>query len=367
MKKKLAIIGANYWQKPLFLKAREMNLETHCFSWEKDAVCKDLADYFYPISIFEKEQILEICQKIQIDGILSISIDIAVPTVWYVAEKMGLIGNKYEDALISPNKYLQRQAFSRNGVNIPRFTIADDKVDVTGFTYPLIVKPTDRGGSIGVTKVEKEEELKDAIELAQKLSFEKKAIVEEFVPGTEIIAVQCISWKGKHYFITIDDSEGLEGSYYKTAYHHPADMSDEDIQKAFSESCKALDALNFKYGASEVEVILSKDGDIKIIEVNPRMAGEAECIMAELATGYDFAKGAINIALNQFEEPVFPIKKCSGLYYLRKETEYLRPIIENNENDPEIIEAVVFNEKEAHLGRLGYFIYQSDRKRSWNL
>lgn len=67
--KKLAIIGAGYLQKPLVLKAREMQIETHCFAWEDGAVCKDIADHFYPISIVEKEKILKKCLEIGIDGI----------------------------------------------------------------------------------------------------------------------------------------------------------------------------------------------------------------------------------------------------------------------------------------------------------
>ena len=52
MKKKIAIIGASYLQLPLVEKAKEMGLETHCFAWSEGAVCKNVADYFYPISIF---------------------------------------------------------------------------------------------------------------------------------------------------------------------------------------------------------------------------------------------------------------------------------------------------------------------------
>jgi len=48
--KKLAIIGANDFQRQLILKAKEMGLETHVFAWEEGAVGKADADYFYPIS-----------------------------------------------------------------------------------------------------------------------------------------------------------------------------------------------------------------------------------------------------------------------------------------------------------------------------
>ena len=72
---RIAIIGASYLQLPLVKKAKEMGLETHCFAWDEGAVCKDFVDFFYPISILEKELILEVCRNKSIDGIVSIASD----------------------------------------------------------------------------------------------------------------------------------------------------------------------------------------------------------------------------------------------------------------------------------------------------
>jgi hypothetical protein len=55
MKEKLAIIGASYLQLPLIEKAKEMGFETHVFAWKANDVGETAADYFYPISIVEKE------------------------------------------------------------------------------------------------------------------------------------------------------------------------------------------------------------------------------------------------------------------------------------------------------------------------
>ena len=61
VKKKLAIIGASYLQVPLVNKAKHMGIETHVFAWEKGAVAKNIADYFYPISILSTDEILQLC------------------------------------------------------------------------------------------------------------------------------------------------------------------------------------------------------------------------------------------------------------------------------------------------------------------
>ena len=67
--KKLAIIGASYLQEPLIEKAKGMGLETHVFAWQTGDIGEHSADYFYPISIVEKDKILEKCREIGIDGI----------------------------------------------------------------------------------------------------------------------------------------------------------------------------------------------------------------------------------------------------------------------------------------------------------
>ena len=48
--------------------------------------------------------------------------------------------------------------------------------------YPLMVKPVSEGSSFGMTKVEKEEDLKPAMELARK--YNKDVLVEEYLVGT---------------------------------------------------------------------------------------------------------------------------------------------------------------------------------------
>jgi hypothetical protein len=60
MKKKLAIIGASYLQRPLVEKCKEMGVYSICFAWEEGAVCKDLCDKFYPISTIDKDAILKV-------------------------------------------------------------------------------------------------------------------------------------------------------------------------------------------------------------------------------------------------------------------------------------------------------------------
>ena len=102
--KRFVIIGANEFQNPLILKAKEMGYETHVFAWKDGAVGEKTADYFYPISITQVDEILEVCRKIQPDGVASIGSDLANITVTRLASALGLPGNDPEAIEKSTNK-----------------------------------------------------------------------------------------------------------------------------------------------------------------------------------------------------------------------------------------------------------------------
>ena len=371
--KKLAIICAGLDQLPLVNKAKEMGIETHCFAWDKEGFnqCKGIADYFHPISILEKEKILEVCKEIKVDGVTSIMNDFAVPTVAYVAQEMGLTGNNYEDSLIPANKYLARQVYQKHGVSSPRFALASEGVDLAGFRYPLIVKPTDGRATLGVIKVENEKEVQDAIQRSIENSYRKEVIIEEYIEGDEV-SVDSISWNGKHYTLAIKERELTAGinCKVKTAGHWPFELPSHILDKIKIENQKALDSINHKYGASNNEFRVNKYGEVFILEVNPRMSGDHAHILMKLYNGYDIVKGVIDVALGQFEEPVITQTKYAGIYYLYKQTEWVKQIIENSAQDPDIVYTEITDPELKDLrscaDRTGCFIYQSDNKRRWN-
>lgn len=365
MKKKLAIIGASYLQQPLVEKCKELGVYSICFAWEEGAVCKDLCDKFYPISTVDKDAILKVCQEEKIDGITTIASDVATLTVNYVAEKMKLVGNLDEFSKTATNKYSMRQCFVDNDVPSPKFTLVDDEdhYQITGFKFPLIVKPTDRSGSRGVEKVLDPVQLEEAIKRARKESFEHKAIIEEFVTGREI-SVESISYQGKHHILQITDKVTTGSPFFVELEHHqPSSLSEAIKQHVREIVLCALDALHIKFGASHAELKITEDGDIRVIEIGARMGGDfIGSDLVKLSTGYDFLKGVIDVAFGEFEEPQLTQSKYSGVYFLCKETESILPIIQNSENYPEIVRAEVtdpvLRRIEQSADRSGYLIYQ---------
>ncbi|WP_295089402.1 ATP-grasp domain-containing protein [Ruminococcus sp.] len=306
MEKHLAIIGASYLQLPLIEKAKEMGYITHVFAWAANDVGEKAADHFYPISIIEKEQILDKCKEIGICGICSIASDVAMVTVNYVANALNLSGNSPEATYKSTNKHAMRLAFEKRGDPSPKSYLVDSQTDLSTLVmdYPIIVKPTDRSGSRGIYKLYNSNGLKEAVSKAIDESFEKKALIEEFAEGQEY-SVEFISYKGIHHFLQLTHKYTTgEPHFIETGHLEPAPVEADTVERVKQIVSHALDTLEIKNGASHSELKIDSNGNIKLIEIGGRMGGD--CIGSDLvrySTGYDFVRMVIDVACGS--EPVF--------------------------------------------------------------
>jgi biotin carboxylase len=367
--KKIVIIGANNFQLPLIKKAKQMGIETHVFAWEQGAVGREISDYFYPISIINKELILKESERIKPDGIISIGSDLATITVNYVADKLGLIGNSPDCTRVTTNKYAMREKLSRDGLPCPLYSIASDIQENISFCggFPLIVKPTDRSGSRGVTKVNDIQELKQAVTRASSESFTSGYIVEKFITGHEY-SVEMISWKNDHHFVQITEKETSgEPFFVEKGQHQPASLLPSVKEKIISIVKKALTCLNVEFGASHSEILIDRNNEVYIVEIGARMGGDyIGSHLVELSTGYDFVKEAINVAIGSFNEIYKTKNNFSGVYFIMANPGILKKITDNTKKYTEIVLSEVFygigdriKETKESNDRVACYVYQS--------
>lgn len=301
--KDLVIIGANDFQNQLILKAKSLGYTTHVFAWETGAVGKENADFFYPISITEKEKILGICKRINPVGVCSIASDLAVITVNYISESLRLPCNKYEYTNIQTNKYAMREALKNNGLYCPKFIKVNSVFNVESikdFSFPIIVKPTDRSGSRCITKLDSFNGIEEAIENACNVSFEKSAIIEEYIEGDEY-SMETISQNGVHHYLaTTKKITTGSPNFIEVGHKQPSGLDDNIIENAKLIVFKALDALHIENGAAHSEFMVNKNSNICIIEIGARMGGD--CIgsdLVHLSTGFDFIKAVIDVSIGK--------------------------------------------------------------------
>lgn len=365
--KKIAIIGAGYLQLPLVKKASEMGLLTYCFAHEDGAVCRDFCTEFFPVSVLDKDDILKICEKIGIEAVSTIASDITVPTVNYVASKLSLVGNPVDSSIICTNKYRMKRVLRDDGFKVANFYSVNafsDLENAGSLNYPLIVKPADRSGSLGVKKIASESELEEAFKTALDCSLGKEVIVEEFIEGYEL-SVESISMQGRHFILALTDKVTTGAPHFVELEHHqPAEVGEELRNEILDIIPKALSSLNIQSGAAHSEIIIS-DGAIYINEIGARMGGDfIGSHLVELSTGYDYLKGVIEVALGINNEPVINKQKHSGVIFGSPETQ--DSLTKTDVTNPAFVEYKMPSKKLETLtksgDRDGYFIYQSDKK-----
>ncbi len=300
--KKIAIIGASELQNPLIEKAHQMGLETHVFAWKVGDIGESTADFFYPISITETDAIEAECRRIGIDGICTIASDLANVTVGAVSHHLGLPGNSPACVYASTNKQAMRACFAAHGDPSPRSipVHAGETPDLEGWAFPLIVKPIDRSGSRGVTRLDSIEGLEEALSAAFESGFQATALIEEYAQGDEYSFEFC-SFEGTHHLLAATKKFTTGAPHFIEMGHmEPSGLSPATLDAAQRVLSHALDSLEVQTGASHAEMKIDSDGTMNIIEIGSRMGGD--CIgsdLVPLTTGIDFTRAVIDCALGR--------------------------------------------------------------------
>ena len=370
--KNLVIIGASELQLPLIERANDLGYSTHVFAWRDGAVGLDKMARFYDIDIKDVDKIYNIVKGLNPVGVCTIASDLANITVHKLASRLNLPHNSEHCLKVSTNKYAMRKELYNHKILCPKFLITDtDEIDIQNMNFPIIVKPTDRSGSRAITKVKDSSELKEAIMRARDISFEKRAIVEEYIEGDEYSA-ECISQNGVHYLLNITKKFTTGSPHFiETGHLEPAGLSDEDIGKIRDTIFKALDALDIKLGASHSEFKYSREDKIvHIIEIGSRMGGDfIGSSLVRFSTGYDYLKMVIDCAVGndilveKTLSPVYPYV-CVKYCFDYNDIKLIQSIDSKNIIDKHISKLKNYEFKNVldSSTRFGYAIMHFDKK-----
>lgn len=294
------IIGGGDLQADLVLHAKK-DFITHVFDYNENCFCKDVADYFHPISIADKEKILELAIKFNIVGIATAATELGNLTVCYIGEKLNLGTNSYECAKNTTDKSLMKKVFERNNINHAKYFILKDEKDLEQIAnFPVVVKPSDRSAGRGVVKVFDKENLKKYFYKAKDFSYNKIVLAEEVLKGRQF-SVETISSHGKHQIIAITEEYLREGEFandfLETQHLIPARINHFEKQLIESEIIRVLNAFRINFGASHIEIKLHNN-IVKIIEIASRMGGWRD-VLAYHSYGIDYLQLLIQSSLKQ--------------------------------------------------------------------
>jgi biotin carboxylase len=294
--KKLMLLGGLRYLKPVIDAAHKQGYYVITADYLPNNIAHKWSDEYCNVSIIDKEAVLREAQRLKIDGIMSFACDPGVVAANYVQNKMGLPSfGPFKSVEILQNKDKFRAFLAKNGFNVP-WAKGFDSVEaamqeIYWYPWPVIVKPTDAAGSKGVTRVDKAEDLKPALEYAIQHSISGHIIVEEFIDKQGCSSdTDSMSIDGKLKFVSFCaqrfDAEAVN-PYTPAAYSWPSTFTKEQEEYLTSEIQRLITLLNLKTVVYNIEVRVAPNGKPYIMELTPRGGGNRLCEMLRYATGVD--------------------------------------------------------------------------------
>jgi biotin carboxylase len=294
--KKIMLLGGLRYLKPVIDAAHKQGYYVITADFLPNNIAHKWSDEYCNVSIIDKEAVLKEARRLQIDGIMSFACDPGVVAASYVQNKMGLPSfGPFESVEILQNKDKFRAFLAKNGFNVPQAKGFDSveaaMEEIYWYPWPVIVKPTDAAGSKGVTRVDKAEDLKPALEYAMEHSISGHIIVEEFVDKQGCSSdTDSFSEDGKLKFVSFCaqrfDAEATN-PYTPAAYSWPSTFTKEQEVYLTSEIQRLITLLNLKTVVYNIEVRVAPNGKPYIMELTPRGGGNRLCEMLRYATGVD--------------------------------------------------------------------------------
>lgn len=368
-------MGSGILAKVFAERARELGIESHCFSFNSKDIACDVVDYFHEIDIFDIDSITKICSENCVSGVIATT-ELTILPAAKIAKNLGLLGNDINVANEVTNKYVIRNKVANvDGLYQPKFWVYQaGKIPVVD-CFPVIVKPIAAGGKRGICVVNNEKELPLAINEALDFSKVKGVLVEQFLSGGTEYSVESLSYKGKHYVaqVTQKDTSGPPHCN-ELGHHQPANISIDMRKKVELVTSRMLDAAGIENGPCHTEIKIIDD-EIYLIEINGRPGGDHITYpLTELSTGYPYISGIIWAALGVLEgkEPINLGNNYCGICFLTEETKYLQKVFDNCENYPWFYLKNKVNDGPSKIkyndeDNLNYFIYYSkDKKPEFN-
>lgn len=323
--KKLLLLGGSMQQVVAIEKAKELGYYTVLCDFLSDNPGQYVADKFYLVSTTDKEAVLEVAKKENVDGVLAYASDPAAPTAAYVAEKLALPGNPYESVEILCNKDRFREFLKNNNFCTPKAkgytNLTDAESDIKNGVYnlPVIVKPVDSSGSKGVGRIDSFEDIAQKLEYAMSFSKSKKIVVEEFVEkfGYQI-AGDGLSIDGKLVFRCFANDHfnaDCINPFVPISASFPYNMPDSIQDKIHNEIQRLLTLLDMKTCTYNFDMRIDKDYNVYLMEVAPRDGGNYIPQIIKYATGVDLVECSVRAAMGDKIPEIEYVKPCGFWAY----------------------------------------------------
>ncbi|MFL6017349.1 MAG: acetyl-CoA carboxylase biotin carboxylase subunit family protein, partial [Gaiellaceae bacterium] len=313
MKGTVLMVGSGRHQRRAIERARELGLRVVGVDRNAEAPGLAVADVGEVVDFTDVEAVTEVGRRHDVDGVLTVSADRAVPVVAAVAEALGLPGIGTATAHAMTHKVAMRRQLAEHGVAQPRFaalrSIAERRAALEAVSVPAVLKPADSGGQRGVFQIASLDDLDAHLHAALAESATGEAIVESFHEGLELNGL-AVARDGEVELLTLSDRLRPPGIGFGVGWMHvyPATVYGDQLEESEHVAAWAVRALGMRTGIGFPQLIAAPDGRVVVVEVAARIPGGQMADLVRHAVGVDLVEVALRQALGEHvpDELVLP-------------------------------------------------------------
>ncbi|MGB9876665.1 MAG: D-alanine--D-alanine ligase family protein [bacterium] len=195
-------------------------------------------------------------------------------TIQGFLETLGIpyTGSDVLASALAMDKLKSKQLFASLNIPTPPWKVLEKDKPLPSLNFPVVVKPQSQGSSIGVTIVEREEELPKALEKA--FQYDPVVIAEDFIRGREI-SVPILEIEGQAQALPVVEIVP-KGQFYDYYHKYTEGATEEivpaplpmEVEKKVKEialsAYKAIGCRNF----ARVDIRLNERNEPFVLEVN---------------------------------------------------------------------------------------------------
>ena len=330
-KKRVFMLGAGFMQGIAIRAARALGCTVVAADGNPSAVCAAEADEFVCIDLKDTARLIDYARYLQqnggLDAVFTAATDFSA-AVAAIAAACGLRGHTLEAALNATDKVRMRECFRKAGVPSPAFielTATDlassaDRLEARGNVrysdlgaatadtlerrlgelagrFPLVVKPVDNMGARGCSLVKNLSELRKAAATALQYSRSGRAIVEEYIEGSEF-SIEGLIFGGRLYITALADRHIFFPPYFIEMGHTiPSECTQDIADEVISVFERGVHALGLTDGAVKGDILV-RNGKAFVGEIAARLSGGyMSGWTVPYSCGLDITAAALTLAL----------------------------------------------------------------------
>jgi biotin carboxylase len=302
--KRLLVLGAGPAQLGALAAARRRAL--HVIAVDRDPAAPGFryASRRAILSTEDERGIMRLARAERVDGVLAPGTDWPVAIAARAAQSLGLPHpTSPETAALAVSKARQRERFAQAGVPQARSEVVgtpdEARAAAERLGFPCVLKPPDRQGQVGLSVVDRPDDVEPAYYEARGVARAGAVLVEELVPGREV-TVNAFSARGTFTPLTVTDRLTAEPPAFGVALAHawPSRLSRADVEDAIRAGRSACEALGIEEGPTYTQVLAAPDGP-RVVEVAARLGGGHDAELCAAALGVDLNALAVAAALGE--------------------------------------------------------------------